>query len=99
MDYVPLYNARQARRHEVRPGLTGWSQVNGRNALTWDEKLEFDIWYVDHASFSLDMKIILMTVLKVLRREGIVHPGDVAMPRFRGTASEKQRVIGAERKE
>ena len=85
MDYLPLYSPRQARRHEVLPGLTGWTQVNGRNALSWEEKFELDIWYVDHASFWLDLKIIAMTVLKVLRREGITHEGDVAMPRFRGS--------------
>lgn len=90
MDYLPLYDDRQARRHEVRPGLTGWSQVNGRNSITWNEKLEFDVWYVDNASLWLDLKIVLMTVLKVLRREGIAHPGDVAMPRFRGTQGESQ---------
>ena len=85
MDYLPLYDVRQARRHEVRPGLTGWSQVNGRNALTWEEKFELDVWYVDHASFWLDLKIILITSLKVLKREGIAHTGSVAMPRFRGS--------------
>lgn len=85
MDYLPLYNERQAMRHDVRPGLTGWSQVNGRNAISWEEKFDFDIWYVEHASFALDIKIILMTFLTVLRREGISHGGDVAMPRFRGS--------------
>jgi len=85
MDYLPLYNERQSRRHEMRPGLTGWSQINGRNSISWEEKLELDIWYVENASFGLDIKIILMTFLKVLRREGISHKGDVAMPRFRGS--------------
>lgn len=99
MDYLPLYSAWQARRHEVPPGLTGWSQVNGRNALTWDEKFELDVWYVDHASFWLDLKIILMTVLKVVRREGIAHAGNVAMPRFRGSGSKNQHVTGAEAKD
>lgn len=88
MDYLPLYNERQSRRHEVRPGLTGWSQINGRNSLSWEEKFEFDIWYVENASFGLDIKIILMTFLTVLRREGISHEGDVAMPRFRGSGNE-----------
>jgi len=90
MDYLPLYNERQSRRHEVRPGLTGWSQINGRNSISWDEKFEFDIWYVENASFGLDIKIILMTFLTVLRREGISHEGDVAMPRFRGSGNEDQ---------
>lgn len=88
MDYLPLYNDHQARRHDVRPGLTGWSQVNGRNSLSWEEKFDFDIWYVDNASFGLDIRIILMTFLKVLRREGISHEGDVAMPRFRGSGND-----------
>ena len=87
MDYLPLYDERQSRRHEVRPGLTGWSQVNGRNSISWEEKFEFDIWYVENASFGLDIKIILMTIMKVLRREGISHEGDVAMPRFRGSGN------------
>lgn len=99
MDYLPLYNEQQARRHEVPPGLTGWSQVNGRNAITWDEKFKFDVWYVDHASFLLDLRIILMTVLKVLRREGIAHAGDVAMPRFQGLGKSNQKAIGAENKD
>ena len=90
MDYLPLYNDRQARRHEVRPGLTGWSQVNGRNSISWEEKFELDIWYVDNASFGLDIRIILMTFLQVLRREGISHEGDVAMPRFRGSGNGRQ---------
>lgn len=85
MEYLPLYNDRQSRRHDVRPGLTGWSQVNGRNSISWEEKFELDIWYIENASFSLDLKIILMTFSKVLRREGISHAGDVAMPRFRGS--------------
>ncbi len=90
MGYLPLYNERQSRRHEVRPGLTGWSQINGRNSISWEEKFEFDIWYIENASFGLDIKIILMTFLKVLRREGISHEGDVAMPRFRGSDKENQ---------
>jgi lipopolysaccharide/colanic/teichoic acid biosynthesis glycosyltransferase len=90
MEYLPLYNERQARRHGVRPGLTGWSQINGRNSISWEEKFEFDIWYVENASFGLDIKIILMTFLKVIRREGISHEGDVAMPRFRGSDSGHQ---------
>lgn len=83
--YLPLYNKEQARRHEVKPGITGWAQVNGRNAISWDEKFKFDVWYVDHRSFLLDLKIIWMTAGKVIRREGISHEGDVAMPRFTGS--------------
>jgi len=90
MDYLPLYNERQSRRHEVRPGLTGWGQINGRNSISWEEKFELDIWYVENASFGLDIKIILMTFMKVLRREGISHEGDVAMPRFRGSGDGNQ---------
>ncbi|NIC04056.1 sugar transferase [Billgrantia bachuensis] len=84
MEYLPLYTPRQARRHEVRPGVTGWAQVNGRNALSWEQKFELDVWYVDHRSLWLDLRILLLTVKKVLVREGIAHDGDVAMPRFRG---------------
>ena len=89
-EYLPLYSDRQRRRHEVPPGLTGWSQVNGRNAISWDEKFELDVWYVDNASFLLDLKIIAMTVLKVIRREGISHAGDVAMPRFQGSGNKQE---------
>ena len=99
MEYLPLYNERQARRHDVPPGLTGWSQVNGRNALTWEEKFELDVWYVEHASFLLDLKIMLMTVLKVLRREGIAHEGDVAMPRFQGSGGNSEHAVPAEGRE
>ncbi|HYI41928.1 MAG TPA: sugar transferase [Allosphingosinicella sp.] len=84
MHYLPLYSPEQARRHDVRPGLTGWSQVNGRNALGWPEKLALDIWYVDHRSFALDMKILLMTVAKVVSRSGIAAEGSETMPEFRG---------------
>ncbi|MFY0990305.1 sugar transferase [Halomonas sp. C05BenzN] len=88
MEYLPLYDAHQLRRHEVRPGVTGWAQVNGRNALTWDEKFDLDVWYVDHRSLWLDLRILLLTVKKVVVREGITHDGDVAMPRFRGGRGE-----------
>ncbi len=84
MHYLPLYSPEQARRHEVRPGLTGWSQVNGRNAIGWPEKLAFDTWYVDNRSFALDMKILLMTVARVLARSGIAAEGSETMPEFRG---------------
>lgn len=82
MQYLPLYSARQARRHEVRPGITGWAQVNGRNTLSWDEKFEHDIWYVDNHSLALDLKIIWLTVRKVLVREGISAEGEATMPPF-----------------
>jgi len=87
MEYLPLYSPEQARRHEVRPGITGWAQVNGRNALSWDEKFKLDVWYVDNQSFWLDMKIFFMTVKKVVIREGISAKGDVTMPVFSGKAS------------
>ena len=83
-EYLPLYSEDQMRRHEVRPGITGWTQVNGRNALTWEEKFKLDIWYIEHQSFWLDMKILLMTVKKVLLREGISAKGDATMPVFTG---------------
>lgn len=84
MRYLPLYSPEQARRHDVRPGLTGWSQVNGRNALSWPDKLALDVWYVDHRSFGLDLKILLMTVAKVVSRSGIAAEGSETMPEFRG---------------
>jgi lipopolysaccharide/colanic/teichoic acid biosynthesis glycosyltransferase len=84
MQYVPLYDAFQARRHEVRPGITGWAQVNGRNALTWNEKFALDVWYVDHRSLLLDLKILFLTVWRVLRREGISGEGQATYPAFRG---------------
>lgn len=84
VEYLPLYSAEQARRHELRPGLTGWAQINGRNALTWDEKFRFDVWYVDHQTFWLDLKIIVLTVARVFRREGISAAGEATMSRFTG---------------
>ncbi len=89
MEYLPLYSPEQARRHDVLPGITGWAQVNGRNALTWDEKFELDVWYVDNRSFRLDLKILLLTVKKVLVRDGIAASGDVTMPKFTGTRESK----------
>lgn len=89
MYYLPLYNEFQQRRHEVRPGITGWAQINGRNAVSWDEKFEMDIWYVDNQSFWLDIKILFLTVLKVVRREDIAHEGDVSMPPFEGNEDKK----------
>jgi lipopolysaccharide/colanic/teichoic acid biosynthesis glycosyltransferase len=87
--YVPLYDKFQARRHEVRPGITGWAQVNGRNALSWEEKFALDVWYVDNRSFLLDLRILLLTVLKVLRRDGISAAGEATMPPFRGSGTSK----------
>ena len=84
MDYLPLYSKEQSRRHEVRPGITGWAQVNGRNALSWPEKFELDVWYVDNRSVWLDLKILWLTLLKVVRRDGISAAGEATMPRFTG---------------
>lgn len=84
MQYMPLYNAFQSRRHEVRPGITGWAQVNGRNALGWDEKFAHDIWYVDNRNFLLDLKILWLTAIKVVRRDGISAAGEATMSAFRG---------------
>lgn len=89
VEYLPLYSAEQARRHEVRPGITGWAQVNGRNAISWEEKFAMDVWYVDHRSFWLDIKILWLTVRKVFLRDGISAQGDVTMPRFTGSQSNK----------
>jgi len=85
--YLGRYTAEQARRHEVKPGITGWAQVNGRNAITWEEKFALDVWYVDNRSFWLDLKILAMTAWKVLRREGISAEGEATMPEFMGTIS------------
>jgi lipopolysaccharide/colanic/teichoic acid biosynthesis glycosyltransferase len=85
VEYLPLYNEQQARRHEVHPGITGWAQVNGRNALTWEEKFELDVWYVDHRSFWLDLRIIGLTLIRVLSRHGISQEGMATMEKFRGS--------------
>lgn len=84
MEYLPLYNERQAKRHDVKPGITGWAQVNGRNAISWQEKFDLDVWYVEHQSFWLDLKILLMTVKKVIIRDGISGGGEVTMSKFTG---------------
>src|SRR5690554_4043227 len=84
VEYLPLYSAEQARRHEVRPGITGWAQVNGRNALSWDEKFKLDVWYVDNQSLWLDIKILFMTIKKVFLRDGINADNHVTMPVFKG---------------
>lgn len=85
MEYLPLYSTEQARRHNVRPGITGWAQVNGRNALSWDDKFKLDVWYVDNRSLRLDMKILWLTVRKVLVREGISATGEATMSKFTGS--------------
>ncbi len=85
MEYLPLYSPEQYRRHEVRPGVTGWAQVNGRNALGWEEKFKLDVWYVDNCSFWLDLKIIFLTVKKVFLREGISAEGEATMSKFEGS--------------
>lgn len=84
VQYLPLYSPEQARRHEVRPGITGWAQVNGRNSISWKQKFEYDVWYVDHLSFALDLKIIFLTIKKVFVREGISHEGMATMEPFNG---------------
>ncbi|WP_418713720.1 sugar transferase [Akkermansia sp.] len=84
-EYLPLYTAEQARRHDVRPGITGWAQVNGRNAIGWERKFELDVWYVDHLSFPLDMRIIFLTLAKVVRRQGISAAGCATMEKFTGS--------------
>ena len=84
MEYLPLYDNRQARRHNVRPGITGWAQVNGRNAISWEERFELDVWYVDNQSFWLDIKILFMTVFKVFKSEGISQDGQSTMTKFIG---------------
>ncbi len=85
MEYLPLYSAEQVRRHDVRPGITGWAQINGRNALSWEEKFKLDVWYVDNQSFWLDIKILFLTVKKVLVRDGISADGEATMSKFTGS--------------
>ena len=85
MEYLPLYSAEQARRHEVRPGVTGWAQVNGRNTLSWEDKFKLDVWYVDNRSFWLDIKVLFLTVKKVLIRDGISADGEATMAKFTGS--------------
>jgi sugar transferase EpsL len=88
MEYLPLYTPEQARRHDVRPGITGWAQINGRNVITWEERFELDIWYVDHRSLWLDMEILLHTVLKVIKGKDVSAEGYVTMPKFTGSRME-----------
>ncbi|MGE7110724.1 sugar transferase [Lysinibacillus sp. NPDC047702] len=85
VEYLPLYNERQARRHEVRPGITGWAQVNGRNAISWEQKFEYDVWYVENQSLWLDFKILILTVKKVFVSEGINQEGQATMEKFKGS--------------
>jgi sugar transferase EpsL len=87
VQYLKRYTPEQMRRHEVKPGITGWAQVNGRNAITWEQRFAFDVWYVDHWSLWLDLKILTMTAWKIVRREGIRHPGEATMSEFMGTRS------------
>ncbi|PSR08771.1 MAG: lipid carrier--UDP-N-acetylgalactosaminyltransferase, partial [Bacteroidetes bacterium] len=84
VQYLPLYNATQKRRHDVRPGITGWAQINGRNAISWEKKFELDVWYVDHCSLWVDIKILFLTVKKVFRSEGISQDGQATVEPFRG---------------
>lgn len=84
MEYLPLYSAEQAKRHQVKPGITGWAQVNGRNAISWEEKFKLDVWYVNNHSFLLDVKILCLTIKKVIHSEGINQPGNATMESFRG---------------
>ena len=90
MEYLPLYSAEQARRHDVKPGITGWAQINGRNAISWEQKFALDVWYVDHQSVWLDLRILALTVWKVVRREGISAANDATMPRFEGNSRTKE---------
>ncbi|MGH0599196.1 sugar transferase [Bacillus mycoides] len=94
MEYLPLYSNEQVKRHHVKPGITGWAQVNGRNAITWEKKFALDVWYVNNQSFSLDMKILFITVIKVLKSEGINQVGHVTMEPFTGAKS----AVSGERK-
>ena len=87
MEYLPLYSPEQARRHAVRPGVTGWAQVNGRNAISWDKKFALDVWYVDNRSLWLDLKIVWLTIRKVIKRDGISAPGEATMSKFTGNGS------------
>ncbi|WP_274449879.1 sugar transferase [Aeromonas caviae] len=90
MEYLPLYNAEQYRRHEVRPGVTGWAQINGRNAISWEQKFDYDVWYVNNQSFLLDIKILFLTIKKVFIRDGINASNDTTMPKFTGTKEQEK---------
>jgi lipopolysaccharide/colanic/teichoic acid biosynthesis glycosyltransferase len=90
IEYLPLYSGKQARRHEVLPGITGWAQVNGRNAITWDEKFDLDVWYVDNRSILLDIKILFLTIFKVFKCDGVSQEGHATMPYFSGVKDDKK---------
>jgi lipopolysaccharide/colanic/teichoic acid biosynthesis glycosyltransferase len=90
MEYLPLYTAEQARRHEVKPGITGWAQINGRNAIGWEQRFALDVWYVDNRSLILDIKILLLTVLRVIARRGITPSNEITMPRFTGREGDSE---------
>ena len=95
MEYLPRYTVKQARRHEVKPGITGWAQVNGRNTVSWEEKFKLDVWYVDHCSLWLDLKILALTVIQVFQRKGINAVGHATMPEF--TGGSRPRAAGGNR--
>ena len=90
VEYLPLYNEEQKKRHWIKPGITGWAQVNGRNAISWEKKFEYDVWYINHLSFGLDIKIVFMTILKIFKREGISQDGHATMPFFKGEQTTNQ---------
>lgn len=92
IDYLPLYTPEQAKRHNVRPGITGWAQINGRNAITWEEKFRLDVWYVQHHTLLLDIKILWVTFLKVIKAEGISQPGQMTTESFKGSSSGMEEV-------
>jgi lipopolysaccharide/colanic/teichoic acid biosynthesis glycosyltransferase len=92
-DYLPLYNSRQASRHSIRPGITGWAQVNGRNSISWNVKFEMDLWYVENMNFRLDLKILLLTMLRILKRKGISSTNTVTMERFQGSFANDEAII------
>jgi lipopolysaccharide/colanic/teichoic acid biosynthesis glycosyltransferase len=91
LEYLDRYTPEQARRHDVMPGITGWAQINGRNAISWDQKFALDVWYVDHWSLALDLRILALTLMRVLRRKGIAQDGHVTMPEFEGATADTER--------
>ncbi|WP_277613896.1 sugar transferase [Neobacillus muris] len=95
MEYLPLYNAEQFKRHLVKPGITGWAQINGRNSITWEEKFQLDVWYVENQSFFLDLKILFITLIKVIKSDGIQNSDSVTMPVFKGSSGENSGESGA----
>tara|TARA_B100000768_G_scaffold178776_1_gene195148 strand:- start:446 stop:1036 length:591 start_codon:yes stop_codon:yes gene_type:complete len=93
LEYLPLYTKKQSRRHDVRPGITGWAQINGRNAISWDQKFTFDVWYVDNQSFWLDIKILWITIKKVIMRDGISQKNHVSMEKFKGSQLNGKKIL------